>query len=248
MILSCHLSTLPGETRIQDQDTEQKTMYKRINFPAEALDDVRQLMLLPDDKLTSLADLLESSDGVHLGEDSIIPILEDLLGISPLEAERIAQFCFALQFVPMTSEQAAEVVEDLKELVTREAGDDTDELIKTIECQRDTLIRIATQKSQIAQLLKVRKLTAGTHEHLKDVRTVIELRPVYHRNEDDEPDSIECLVPAMTIEFRFGGDESEQTAAFELTRDSLELIIRRLIDASKKWDILERDFSAKICR
>ncbi len=233
---------------VEEQLPEQKNMYKRINFPPEALDDVRQLMLLPEAKLTTLADLLESSDGVHLGDDSIIPMLEEILEISTLEAERIAQFCFALQFVPLTSEQAAEVVDDLKELVTREADGDTRQLIETIDSQRDTLIRIATQKSQIARILKVRKLTAGTHEHLNDVRTVVELRPVYHRNEDDEPDSIECLVPAMTIELKFGEDDSEQTAAFELTKDALELIIVRLIDASKKWEILEQEFSDRICR
>jgi len=223
-------------------------MYKRINFPAEAFEDVRQLLLLPDEKLTNLADLLESSDGVHLGDDSIISMLEEVLEISTLEAERIAQFCFALQFVPLSTEQAAEVVDDLKELVTLEAGYDAEQLIETIDSRRDTLIRIATQKPQIARILKVRKLTAGTHDHLNDVRTIVELRPVYHRNEDDEPDSIECLVPAMTIELQFGKDDSEQTTAFELTKDVLELIIVRLIDANAKWDVLERDFSDRICK
>lgn len=223
-------------------------MYKRINFPSEALDDVRQLVLLSDEKLTKLAELLESSDGVHIGDDSIIPMLEEVLEISSLEAERIAQFCFALQFVPLSSEQAAEVVDDLKELVTLEAGYDAEQLIETIDSRRDTLIRIATQKPQIARILKVRKLTAGTHDHLNDVRTIVELRPVYHRNEDDEPDSIECLVPAMTIELQFGGDEDEQTVCFELTRDALELMIVRLVDASRKWDILEEEFKDRICQ
>jgi len=223
-------------------------MYKRINFPSEALDDVRQLVLLSDEKLTKLAELLESSDGVHIGDDSIIPMLEEVLEISSLEAERIAQFCFALQSVPMWPEQAAEIVDDLKELVTREAGDDARQLKTQIDSQRETLIRIATQKPQIARILKVRKLTAGTHDHLNDVRTIVELRPVYHRNEDDEPDSIECLVPAMTIELQFGKDNSEQTTAFELTKDVLELIIVRLIDANAKWDVLERDFSDRICK
>lgn len=223
-------------------------MYKRINFPPEALDDVRQLMLLPAAKLTTLADLLESGDGVHLGDEQIIPMLEEKLGISDLEAERIAQFCFALQFVPLTPEQATDVVDDLRELVTREAGEEAERLLSAIDSREATLTRIATQKPQISRILKVRELTAGTHQHLHDVRTIIELRPVFHRNEDDEPDTIECLVPAMTIEMKYGDDGNEQSTAFELTKDALDQIIVRLLEASQKWDILEREFGERIFR
>ena len=92
-----------------------------------------------------------------------------------------------------------------------------------------------------------RRIQRGTQPAIEEIRTLVQLRPLFQEDQDGDPVSIECLVPAMTLELKFQRDERTQSATFGLNRETLENLITSLERAKVKWDLMQSTCESQIC-
>jgi len=221
-------------------------MFKRISFPSEALPDIEALVSLSETQLTRLAALLDSKDAVAPVDQSFVEQIQQELGLSVDEADGVVQVCVVLQRLNIPDRDAREVVDDFQELIRKESSDENP-LIQAIEAKREALCEIVTRKQSVTREMKIQQIAGGTQPNLESIRTVIHLRPLYKRDGEDSPETIECMVPAMTLEFKYEKDSRQHSGTFNLSPKKLDELIKSLTDAKSKWQILNDEYADKIC-
>ena len=179
-------------------------MFTRIHFPSEALDDVRELVSLSDVQLEKLAGLLNSKEATPPIEPGFVKTVEVGLGLaSENVAESVTRLATVLQAQNLDAAQAAEVVDDMKALVVQELPDEKD-LLSNVDTKSASLAMVIQRQPEVSRQLKLRRMAAGTQPAIENIRTLVQLRPFFERDsETNKPKSIECMVPAMTLELSF---------------------------------------------
>ena len=223
-------------------------MFTRIHFPSEALDDVRELVSLSPAQLGKLARLLNSKEATPPVNFEFVKRVEAALGLqSEHAAESVTRLVTILQREDLNEDQAAEVVADLFTLVEQELGGDHD-LLKGVGSKTVALAKVIQQQPEITRQLKLRRMAAGTQPAIKSIRTLVQLRPSFERDAKGKPKSIECMVPAMTLELSFDKDDRSQSATFSLDKETLSNLIENLEYAQLKWKMLNEKFSDQVCK
>lgn len=222
-------------------------MFQLIRFPSDALPDIRALVHLSVDQLVTLAQLLDTKEAAPPVDQEFEDHVREVLRVTPESAEAIVRISLILQGTNLDSEKAVKVVEDFKQLIGLEKPDDQDDLINAITEKHEALINVVTRKQAIARELQRRHIASGTQPAIESIRTLVQLRPLFQRNEDGEPVDIECLIPAMTLELKYERDNREHSATFSLTEETLDDLISSLEDAKAKWALLKQKYSDEIC-
>ncbi len=222
-------------------------MFQLIRFPSDALPDIRALVQLSVDQLKSLARLLDTKEAAPPVDQEFEDHVREVLDVTPDSAEAVVRISLILQGSNLDSEKATKVVEDFRQLVGLEKPSDQDDLLSAISEKQEDLINVVTRKPAIARELQRRHIASGTQPAIESIRTLVQLRPLFQRNEDGEPVDIECLIPAMTLELKYERDNREQSATFSLTEETLDDLIGSLEDAKSKWALLKQKYSDEIC-
>lgn len=222
-------------------------MYQLIRFPPDALPDIRALVQLSNDQLKTLAQLLDTKEAAPPIDQDFEDAVAEKLGVNTGCAEAVVHISLILQRTNLNQEAATKTVEDFEQLIRSQTPDDQDELLRLIGEKRDDLINVVRRKSAITRELQRRHIASGTQPAIESIRTLVQLRPLFERNEDGEPIDVECLIPSMTLELKFQRDDREHSATFSLTEDTLDKLIDSLEDARSKWALLNQKYSDQIC-
>jgi len=222
-------------------------MFQLIRFPSDALADVRALVQLSSDQLQLFAGLLDAKEAAPPIDQEYEEKVAETLGIKRNCAEAVVRVTLILQSTNLDQDNAAKAVQDFEELVRSEQPDDEHILLKSIDEKREELISIVRRQPAITRELQRRHIASGTQPAIESIRTLVQLRPLFQRNEAGEPVDIECLIPAMTLELKFERDDREHSATFSLTEETLDELIGSLEDARAKWALLKQKYSDEIC-
>lgn len=222
-------------------------MFQLIRFPSDALPDIRALVQLSIGQLESLAQLLDTKEAAPPVNQEFEDHVREALGVSAESAEAVVRISLILQGSNLDRENAIKVIEDFKQLIGVEEPDDHDGLLSSISEKHEALIDVVTRKPAISRELQRRHIASGTQPAIESIRTLVQLRPLFQRNEDGEPVDIECLIPAMTLELKYDRDNREHSATFSLTEETLDDLIDSLEDAKTKWALLKQKYSDEIC-
>lgn len=223
-------------------------MFTRIQFPSEAFEDVRELVSLSDVQLQALAELLNTKEATPPVKPDFVKTVKARLEIdSEKEAESVTRLATVLQNQNLDATEAAEVVSDLKALVIRECSDDDNSLYGFDE-KSEALAKVIQRQPEISRQLKLRRLADGTQPAIESIRTLVQLRPFFERGTDGSPRSIECMVPAMTLELSFEKNDRSQSATFSLNEETLVSLIENLQDARLKWQMLNDEYFNQVCK
>lgn len=222
-------------------------MFQLIHFPVDAIPDVRALVQLDSDQLKILAQLLDTKEAAPPIDQYYEDTVANKLGINSEAAEAVVRVCLILQGANLNDEMAIKVVEDFEELFRSQKLEDQDDLLGLIQQKRVDLIDVVSRKPAITRELQRRHIASGTQPAIESIRTLVQLRPLFQRNDHGEPVDIECLIPAMTLELKFERDNREHSATFSLTEETLDDLIGSLEDAKAKWALLKQKYSDEIC-
>lgn len=222
-------------------------MYQLIRFPPDALPDIRALVQLSNDQLKTLAQLLDTKEAAPPIDQDFEDAVAEKLGVNTGCAEAVVHISLILQRTNLNQEAATKTVEDFEQLIRSQTPDDQAELLRLVGEKRDDLINVVRRKSAITRELQRRHIASGTQPAIESIRTLVQLRPLFERNEDGEPIDVECLIPSMTLELKFQRDDREHSATFSLTEDTLDKLIDSLEDARSKWALLNQKYSDQIC-
>ena len=222
-------------------------MFKQIRFPPEALDDIRVLVNLESEQLSSLLQLLDSREATPPIEDSFESRVAEHLKSTEETAESVLRLSLVLQSLDLSASEAAEAVDDIVLLVTEAGSEDKEKLLEEINSKRDQLAAVATRTRAFSRELEMRRIALGTQPSIDAIRTLVQLRPLYERDENNVPVEIDCLVPAMTLELKYEKYERSHSATFSLSEATLNELIESLQHASEKWKILKTNYSDQIC-
>ncbi len=222
-------------------------MFQLIRFPPDALPDIRSLAQLSRDQLQVLARLLDTKQAAPPIDQEFEDMVAEELGVDATSAEAIVRISLILQGANIDRGGAVKVVEDFQQLVLIQKPSDMDVLVELISQKRDELIDVISRKPQITRELQRRHIARGTQPAIDSIRTLVQLRPLFQRNEINEPVDIECLIPAMTLELKYKRGTRESSATFSLTEETLDALISSLEDARAKWALLREKFSKEIC-
>jgi hypothetical protein len=222
-------------------------MFQLIRFPSDSLPDIRALVQLSADQLAILAHLLDTKEAAPPVDQEFEDHVREALRVTPEAAEAVVRISLILQGTNLDVEKAVKVVEDFKELIGLEKPDDQDGLLDAIILKHQALIKVVTRKPAIARELERRYIASGTQPAIESIRTLVQLRPLFERNEQGESVDIECLIPAMTLELKYERDNREQSETFSLTEETLDELIGSLEDAKTQWALLKQKYSDQIC-
>lgn len=222
-------------------------MFQLIQFPAEALPDIRELLRLSVDQLMTLSELLNSKEAAPPVDQSFEDRARETLAIDANCAEAVVRISLILQGTNLNHEKALKVVEDFGQLIRREKPTDQDDLLKQIQEKHDFLINVLIRKPVISREIQRRHIASGTQPALESFRTLVQLRPLFERDDKGKAIGIECLIPAMTLELKYERDDRAHSATFSLTEETLNELIESLEDARSKWAILKQKFSDQMC-
>ena len=223
-------------------------MFKLIRLPSDALPDVRALVLLSTDQLGKLAHLLDAKEAAPPVEQEFEDQSARELGLDKSASEAAVRICLILQGMNLKEDQAAKAVEDFEQLIYSQTPSDQDALLSAICDKREDLVNVIRRKPAITRELQRRHISSGTQPEIESIRTLVQLRPLFQRDEQGKPVAIECLIPAMTLELKFERDSREHSATFSLTEETLNDLIYSLEDARSKWLLLNREYSDEICK
>jgi hypothetical protein len=222
-------------------------MFQLIRFPSDALPDIRALVQLSVDQLETLSGLLDTKEAAPPIDQEFEDHVREALQLTPEIAEAVVRISLILQGTNLDGEKAGKVVEDFRQLIGLEKPDDQNQLLNAITEKREALINVVMRKPAIARELQRRHVASGTQPAIESIRTLVQLRPLFQRNEAGEPVDIECLIPAMTLELKYERDNREHSATFSLTEETLDDLIDSLEDAKAKWALLREKYSEEMC-
>lgn len=222
-------------------------MFQLIRFPSDALPDIRALVQLSDGQLKTLSKLLDTKDAAPPVDQEFEDHVGEVLRVTAESAEAVVRISLILQGTNLDREKAVKVVEDFRQLIGLEEPEDEAELLRAISEKHEGLINVVVRKPAISRELQRRHIASGTQPAIESIRTLVQLRPLFQRNDDGEPVDIECLIPAMTLELKFERDNREHSATFSLTEETLDDLIGSLEDAKAKWALLKKKYSDEIC-
>lgn len=222
-------------------------MYQLIRFPPDALPDVAALVRLSTDQLNTLAQLLDTKEAAPPIDQDFEDAVAEKLALKADCAEAVVRVSLVLQGMNFTHDAPAKIIDDFQQLIRSQEPSDKNDLLRMIVEKRDQLISVVERKPAITRELQRRQISSGTEPAIESIRTVVQLRPLFTRNEDGEAVDIECLIPAMTLEIKYERDDREHSATFGLTEETLEKLIDSLEDARSKWALLHQKYSDQIC-
>lgn len=222
-------------------------MFQLIRFPADALPDIRALVQLSSDQLKKLSELLDSKEAAPPIDQDFEALIAKNLDIEEEVAEVALRVCLILQGLNLNDDQATKAVDDFEQLIRSHKPEDQTQLIAVIDEKRNELVNVVRRKPAITRELQRRHISSGTQPAIDSIRTLVQLRPLFKRDEQEKPIGIECLIPAMTLEIKFERDNREHSATFSLTEETLEKLIASLEDARAKWSLLKDEYSQEMC-
>jgi hypothetical protein len=214
-------------------------------LPKNALNDVKLLLTLEQDKLRGLDDFFSTAESLAARRpDSVKEVAKRLrMDISTTETA-----LFVCQFLLSFAEDGVkpeELVNELVEFVSENAPDDKTALT-TIDRNRQTLFALLTPKPLRSRALKVEYLAHGPHPTVDSFRSVCDLRPVFETVDGKEV--IVGYVPAILLETKVSDSDgsNEQTILLFLTSDRLQLLKKVVERTEEKLNAIRAKFGENL--
>lgn len=233
-------------------------MFQTVQFPKDALPDIVALVTLSHDQLKLAADWADSIDAIEpVDAAKTVGALTKTLQVDELVANRIIRIGVVLKKQEFAPQLAENVVEDLAEALRLHAADEDDvcetglaatAIIEQINEKSETLGRFACVSDQHVRHRRIQELAAGTQPTIAGIRTFVQLRPLFDKEEDAEPDNIECMVPAMTLQLKIMEAERERSATFSLDEEKLDDLIKALQRAKAKFNLMKSNYGELVCK
>lgn len=222
-------------------------MFKQIQFPPDAVDDVRELVSLTPEQMGQLATLLNSKEATPPIKPAFVKAVNTTLDLnSDNKAEAVSRLSVILQSMGLAGDEAKEVVEDFRSLIEQQV-DGNEAILADLDAKQDRLAAIVERQPAVTRQLRIRRIRSGTQPIIETIRTLVHLRPLYERDGEEKPSGVECLVPAMTLELKFERNDREHSATFSLSESKLDELIENLEDARLKWGVLKTKYNDQIC-
>jgi len=224
-------------------------MFQLAQFPPEAIQDILAATSLNAEQLQSLNQLMDTVAAVEPIDPSFIGIVADNLGVDEERADKLIRVGIVLKRLNLDADVAKQVVEDLSEAVRSYTDNKTvrTKALGSIDENREQFVKLATRSEARVRIERRRRIQNGTQPAIEEIRTLVQLRPLFEEDAKGGPIAIECLVPAMTLELKFNKDERTQSATFGLNKETLEELIESLQRAQSKWDLMQESYHEDIC-
>lgn len=219
-------------------------MFQRLPFPADAVSDIEELISLSDGQLRDLTGMLAAPEAAAPVDPSFIEQVTMALGLDEVLGESIVGTAVLLQRYGFDREAATEVVGDMRLAVKRYASiDQRPSLLDQLDEKAEALVELLIQHPEVSRELRRRSIQAGTQPSIKSIRTLVQLRPLFTEDEDENAVDIDCLIPAMTLELAFEKNGQTQTATFSLNDETLEQLLDQLHRTKAKWQIMHEKYA-----
>lgn len=233
-------------------------MAKRMIVPAEAMDDIRRLLLLQPQQLNALAGLFELAEAAFPLRTKFINRVAETLNVA-IETARSVVVVVHFLLLRRNQDSAAEfskVASDIwgdirdyiagkTDLVDRQA------LLDSIDANRVVLESLATPKPQRNRAVKIRRLSSGPERTIDSIRTVCQLRPLFEEGEltegNEPPEDIVGLVPSLLLELQVSEpDGTDQVLVFGMSPETLTELAKVIQRTQRKLATIESRFQNDI--
>lgn len=216
-------------------------MPRHLTLPQTAYEDVRALLRLDREKLCVLGELFGTRESITPRKGEFIQDLTGRLDLDVPTAESIALVCQFLLTVVERGHPAGEILQDVREFVSRYATEEDADIIATLDSKRQLLEDLLTPKAARSRALKVEFLSHGLHTVAESFRSVCELRPVFECPEGTT--SIVGLVPVIFLTASLSDPSGgSSTACFQVTPEGLDQLQNVIQRAKEKLEAVRRRF------
>lgn len=223
-------------------------MFRRIQFPSEAVVDILAVTKLDAEQLDLLNGFLNSAAAVEPVDTSFLETVASELEISEEVAGQVLRVGVVLKRLNLDYEVSREILEDMVDAIRQHAEEtDRESALRSITEHRDQYLTLIARSEARARVLRRRMIQQGTQPTIEEIRTLVQLRPLFSEDDSECPVGIECLIPAMTLELKFQRDDRNQSATFSLNRETLNELIKSLERAKAKWDLMLERYADEIC-
>lgn len=225
------------------------SMFQTVQFPAEANDDLLAVTLLSDVQLDELNRLMNTAEAVEPIDPSFIGVVANELTVSEEQADQLIRVAVVLKRLNLEADVATKVVDDMKEAIRTYTEDEEKrtQALSALSTNQERFVTLASRSEARVRVERRRRIQRGTQPPIEEIRTLVQLRPLFKEDQKGAPVSIECLVPAMTLELKFKRDDRIQSATFGLNRETLDELITSLERAKSKWDLMQSTYQDQIC-
>jgi len=223
-------------------------MFRRIQFPPEAVVDILAVTRLNGEQLDLLNGFLNSSAAVEPVDTNFLGTVANELDVTQEVADQLLRVGVVLKRLDFAYEIASEIVDDMVDAIKQHAEEtERQAALQAIADHRERYLTLITRSEARARVLRRRTIQQGTQPTIQEIRTLVQLRPLFAEDDEEEPVAIECLIPAMTLELKFQRDDRNQSATFSLNRETLNDLIKSLERAKLKWDLMQERYGNEIC-
>ena len=225
-------------------------MYRCVEFPPESIDDLLAVLSINQVQLGKLVELTNTANAIEPVDVGFLDEVSEALAVEESQANRLLRLAIVLKRANLDPEVAADVVDDMAEAVKTHLKDDGQRAaaLQNVENLRPLLTALATRSDVRIRIERQRRIQQGTQPEIDEIRTLVHLRPFFEEDNEGDPTTVECLLPAMTLELKFKRDDRFHSATFSLNEETLRSLIRSLERAEKKWNLINTQFSTQICR
>lgn len=226
----------------------QFVMFRRIQFPPEAVVDILAVTRLNGDQLDLLNGFLNSAAAVEPVDSSFLETVANELEVAQEVADQVLRVGVVLKRLNLDYQVSSEILDDMLDAIELHAEEsERKSAIGSIAEHREQYLTLITRSEARARVLRRRMIQQGTQPTIEEIRTLVQLRPLFAEDDTETPVGIECLIPAMTLELKFQRDDRNQSATFSLNRETLNELIKSLERAKAKWDLMLERYADEIC-
>ena len=232
-------------------------MAKRMIVPAEAMDDIRRLLLLQPNQLDALAGLFELAESAFPLRTKFINRVAEALVV---DIETARSFVVVVHFLVRKNQDAAadvsqvasEIWSDIRDYIAGKTDlVDRQPLLDAIDANRAVLESLAIPKPKRNRATKVRRLSSGPERTIESVRTVCQLRPLFEATdsiEGNQPtEDIAGLVPSLLLELQVREpDGTAQILVFGMSPETLTELEKVIQRTQRKLATIESRFQNDI--
>jgi hypothetical protein len=224
-------------------------MAKQIILPADAFDDVRTLVGLSRDQLTSLDAVFATAASASPLRTTFINRVAETLRITIQEARSVVIVTHFLLLRPGGQEGqqfVSELLDDFREFLADSATEDeSGRLLAAFDEKRELFASLATPKQERLRAQKILRLARGPERTVESVRTVCQLRPMYEGPEHEE--EIIGLVPVTLLELKTKDvDGMVETHAFGLDTEALAALERVIERTKEKLGAMRQKYGSEL--
>lgn len=223
-------------------------MFQQLPFRSDAVNDIEELISLSNDQLSRLTDMLAVPEAAAPVDPNFVEHVIATLQLDGALGESIIATTVVLQRYGFNREEATAVVGDMRLAIERYVDADRREAaLAQLDEKTNALVKLLIQSPAVSRELRRRSIKAGTQPSIQSIRTLVQLRPLFAEDDEENATDIECLIPAITLELTYEKDGQSQSATFSLDDETLEKLLHQLQRTKVKWQVMHEKYAEFIC-